>query len=365
MSTKNCSLESAKGNVPPSVVSSRTSEIIQLALYDATGSFFSVFGIVTNIINLIVFMKIGLNKNSMIQFFSLAVANLAFSTLALSASLTNLFGILTTSFTTVDLVALTSHVLSPPREKVYATSVVITILLSVERCISVIFPFKVKTAFTKSHSVKIIACAGFICGALLIPDFLVEHLEWRCDERFQLVRLLPFYAKYAVLYRMLKNIVFACVLPILAGVTTTACAVIMMAWIKSSDALLPSKQSEWVLDNLERISNKPSKNSKPSLKNNHKRLARTVFIVDVTFLVCNIPKLLMLALSFSQLLAGEYAQDDPGKYGNLGSVMISITYVFESVHSAVTFVIYYSSNWRFRSITRHIFQRGSEITSRK
>lgn len=358
MSTKNCSLESAKGNVPPSVVSSRTSEIIQLALYDATGSFFSVFGIVTNIINLIVFMKIGLNKNSMIQFFSLAVANLAFSTLALSASLTNLFGILTTSFTTVDLLALTSNVLSQPREKIYATSVVITILLSVERCI----PFKVKTALTKSHSVKIIACAGFICGALLIPDFLVEHLEWRCDERFQLVRLLPFYAKYAVLYRMLKNIVFACVLPILAGVTTTACAVIMMAWIKSSDALLPSKQSERVLD---RISNKPSKNSKPSLKNNHKRLARTVFIVDVTFLVCNIPKLLMLALSFLQLLSGEYAQDNPGKYGNLGSVMISITYVFESVHSAVTFVIYYSSNWRFRSITRHIFQRGSEITSRK
>lgn len=216
------------------LVSDFVREVTEIALFVVTSSFVSMFGILSNTINIAVYLKIGIKYSASAQFFSLSVTDLFVSIQSLTSSLALLVDKVNSTLTALDPFSLAFYGLPQAREKVYSLSIVITFLLSVELCFCVLFPFTVQTMFTKSSSAKIIAVMAIVFGALLIPDYLTERLAWRQDYRYNTTRILHWISYGRVTFDIFKDVIFAALLSVLGCVTIIICSVIMIRKIHVS-----------------------------------------------------------------------------------------------------------------------------------
>ena len=106
-------------------------------------SIFSVFGILSNIINLIVYYKTGLQETTTIDFFVLAISDLVVSLSTIIIQVSRL--VFTKS------IPQTSWVSTIFMYPACGFSAMITALLSTERCLCVVFPLKVSIAIFREY----------------------------------------------------------------------------------------------------------------------------------------------------------------------------------------------------------------------
>lgn len=328
--------------------------IMHFVLYIVVSSLVSLFGLITNFINTVVYWKMGIKDSTTVMLFSLSVVDFAYSLLILTSSLSVLIEEMCPFVSVLDLVSFSSYGLNQLREKVYTLSITITVFLSLERCYCVLFPFKFRIVFTKSRSVKAIACVVFICGTLLVPDYITQGLAWRNDSRFTAFRLLLRRTEDRFSFTIFKDFLLSVVWPVVASVTVTACAIVLTARIQAWGRfrhlwLSPHKQEREVQKH------EKSSISKTTLSKQDSRLCKTVFVIDAIFIACNVPKCTMFFNSVLKVYTKEISFDGSNKYQNLWKVIITLIYVFESINTAFNFLVYISSSAKFRTVCRDMF----------
>ncbi|KAK3737935.1 hypothetical protein RRG08_028559 [Elysia crispata] len=130
-------------------------------------SFLSLFGVVSNTANIIVYSRIGFSESSNINFLALSVIDLLVSlvTFFLKMFYSPVFSNLRTGPTT-SMVALT---LSPAMMVTVCGSAMMTTLISTERCLCVVFPLKIKTFLTRRRVVYLVlAIVAYLMAFLLL-----------------------------------------------------------------------------------------------------------------------------------------------------------------------------------------------------
>lgn len=341
------------------LISDEAADIIRFALFIVTGSSISFFGVIANAVNIAVYLKMGVKDSATFQFFALAVTDLLYSALVLTTSISLLVNEVNPDLTVLDPFSFALNGINQTREKVYATSIVITLFLSVERCFCVLFPFKVKTLFTKSRSVKANACVVFVFGALLVPDYMTERLGWKHDPRFNTTRLLTWISDRRIGFVIFKDAIFAALLPVSAGITTTVCAGIMVGKIRRSTKFrqmnMSAKSSEQRSECISRSGKGKNNASSAPLTTKETRLCRTMIAIDAIFIACNVPKFMILANSVVEKFIPEFRLDVVGRYQNFVSMTVAFAYTFEATNAAVSFLVYFFSTIKFRSSCGQVF----------
>lgn len=353
---------SSSDNEPPDLkftnVNSSVTDILQFALYVVVSLCLALFAFGAHVISIVAYSKMGIKDSPSVLFLSLSITDLTFSLLILASSTSILIGEINPLLTLLDPFSFSFYGEPAFREKVYSMSIVIIILLSVERCFCVIFPFRVKTLFTKSRSVKVISFVAFVFGALLIPDYLTQRLSWTFDPFLNSTRLLFWYSQNRTSFAVFKDVIFAAFLPITAGVVTTISAVILITKTRSSREFRNSAAlgPDNVIINSVGLDKYNLINKKLTGKDT--RLCKMVVLLDAIFITCNIPKCMILFISVA-----DFRIDVPDKHENLALIITIIVYLFETINAAVNFWVYFFFCAKFRSACRQMFCKTRTMNS--
>ncbi|RUS72205.1 hypothetical protein EGW08_020032 [Elysia chlorotica] len=109
----------------------------------------SLFGIFTNLANIIVFIKMGFSETSNMNFLALSVFDLLVSVTALFSKL--IYSSLLRGVDMGDTLSLVSGVISFTMFVVIGGSAMVTALISTERCLCIVFPLQMKRIITQSR----------------------------------------------------------------------------------------------------------------------------------------------------------------------------------------------------------------------
>ncbi|KAK3793001.1 hypothetical protein RRG08_032264 [Elysia crispata] len=137
----------------------------------------SSFGVVSNIVNLIIFTHLGLKDGMSVGLWCLSFSDLTVTGQTLGSSICSLCGLVLPRDTLVSpgLVHYVSLLWS--QDMMYLVSNWITTFISLERCICVIWPFKVKSLFTRARSIAVIVIIFVVHVASYAPVFASHRLE--------------------------------------------------------------------------------------------------------------------------------------------------------------------------------------------
>ena len=140
-----------------------------------------LFGFVSNIINIIVFLKAGAKDNVTVLLLSLAASDLVFITLSTIPACSKLIQALATSYSWPVDYYIFRFLLYWPAFTSYDLSAYISVSLGVMRCACVAMPLKFKVIFTKSRTIKWVMFLVVLAVSLRIPVLTIHRISWKTD----------------------------------------------------------------------------------------------------------------------------------------------------------------------------------------
>ncbi|XP_005103702.1 uncharacterized protein LOC101857964 [Aplysia californica] len=315
---------------------------IDIAFLFVSLPFFSVSGILFNITNVIVFTKTGLS-----DCVTMAVLFLATSDFLLC--FTTLFNVLS-SVTKADNSYIPGSyglynylfLLSTwTREMFVDTSLLLTVFVSLERCLCVTWPLKFKTLFTTKKAAVI--STAITCGTIVsyIPVQLSQGIREQYDVTTNRTHLMLWFSedrgeiiKYSNSFHrlFLHN-------ASLASITTSA---ILMAFRLRASAGFRQRATS---------AEPGDKNNTRALSRKDSRVVTMVFLVALASIILLLPS--MLFVSARRVLPDLGQQP---RFMNLISTLMEIMFIFSTLNANVNIFIYYNFNSRYRQYLQQYLQ---------
>ena len=159
-------------------ISNKLLELFQLITFVVLITIVSIFGIIGNIINILVYRRIGFKDSITVSLFALAISDLALLTLQLFLGLCQNPSIRKSTDLGLLIYELGHSHLDVLRTSISRISIWITVLITMERCVCIVLPIKVKFILTRKRSIIIIvSCAvlNFLSGFPIYLSLYVGH----------------------------------------------------------------------------------------------------------------------------------------------------------------------------------------------
>ncbi|GFS07857.1 chemosensory receptor C [Elysia marginata] len=140
-----------------------------------------LLGLVSNVLNIVVFLKAGAKDNVTILLLSLAVSDfvfLFFNTPVVSGAVLHALARSYIPFSQIFLLRFFPYW---PAYNVYDLSTYITVSLGVMRCACVAMPLKFKLVFTKARTIRWVLFLVVLAVSLRIPVLSIHRISWRTD----------------------------------------------------------------------------------------------------------------------------------------------------------------------------------------
>ena len=142
-----------------------------------------LFGLVSNVINIVVFLKSGNKDNVTTLLLSLAVSDFVFLTLITPSICGSVIRSLLISYSLPFDVSILLFLLYWPAFTAYDLSAFISVSLGVMRCACVAMPLKFKFVFTRSRTIKWVIFLAVLAVSLRLPVFTIHRISWRTDPQ--------------------------------------------------------------------------------------------------------------------------------------------------------------------------------------
>lgn len=309
-------------------------EVIEVVNYVFVNGLICFFGIVANILNSLVFYKQGFRNTMNISFFGLALSDLCS---------------LITSFwcgTCVNPLFVNSDVAILPREIQYLTGGAphtcfvritgwITVYITAERCLCILFPLKIKQLITSKGTMITIIAIYVLMIATFIPEYATSYFDWKFDAARNKTLL-------GLMFTRDKSRV-AGLTVLLYGLSGFASFIAVIAFTIVLVIQLKRKSSWRLTANLD-------KSRSEVMSNRDRKTINMVAMIATILIVCYIPGVCVSMVTF--LVAGF---NIVGRYVNAFFVFWSFVFVFEGLNSSVNIFIYYRMSTKYRDTFRQIF----------
>ncbi|XP_005094258.1 neuropeptides capa receptor-like [Aplysia californica] len=228
------------------------------------------------------------------------------------------------------------------------------VFISVERCLCITQPFKVKEIITPGRSIFIIASIFTVSMATVFPSLsLVSFVTQRDPCTNVIPRYMMFVHSISVrpVRFIVSNILFTS-LQIISFICLLLCTGTLILSLRN--------ETKW----RNRVTYRPcavtlANTAEPSLSR-EKRVVKMVVIVASVFIVCFAPA---QAAPIANLLMPEFFHGR--RYGYAYGVCWAVSYFLYSVNSSVNLIVYYNMSSRYRdSLGRLIRQYLSCLHTR-
>ncbi|KAK6976088.1 G-protein coupled receptor [Biomphalaria glabrata] len=329
-------------------ISNDVTEIEVFICYVIVSPIITIAGIVTNVINIVVYSKHAVRESINVTFLTLAITDLAglvccvwygIGVNPLLSSRTDL------SFNSVEVTYLTG---AYPRILFTKMTCWITVYVSLERCYCIVVPLHVKTMITPRRTAWTLAGLYAVGIITSFPVFYSGSLflEWKTDplsNRTVLgMGMSTYYAEVATV-----SVVSV------ASLFLTSFVIIILTTVVLAAVL--NKKSKW-----RQRSGNYGKNRSKYIGNRDITLSKTIVLLSSVLIVSYLPYtvncLLMAVLDGFDLY---------GKYNNLFIVMWSISWLFETLNSTSSIFIYYSMSTKYRETFLLLFGNTSCSTAKQ
>ncbi|GFO02067.1 chemosensory receptor a [Plakobranchus ocellatus] len=303
-----------------------------------------IMGIIGNILTIVVFIKLGFSETIHMSYLALAVSDLCaiITTIWCGICYSPLIEILLNRFRIVtELNLFANFTCFWPHLAFSKTTALITAWISLERCLCVVFPIKVKLIITRSVT-KIVLLVIFItgCGPVVFA-YTGRKSEWRFDPMQNQTRFYMF--KNAVkdlnLLNRLAFSLYSTVYPVFSWVSVIVCTTFLIIKLRQS--------ASWRKRNVTAPSNDTiyrNQTQERGISVKANRITKTVVAVAIIFIVCSFP--ISISVFFSSLMR-EFSLS--GRLRYLVSLNASIILVPSEINSSVNIIVFTVMGTRFRS----------------
>ena len=141
-----------------------------------------LFGFISNIVNIVVFLRAGARDNVVVLLISLAVSDLLFLTLILRTVCGFLIEVHIRPYSWPFDAAIIFFLLYWPAYTAYDISAFISVSLGVMRCACVAMPLKFKLVFTKSRTIVWVLSLVLMALLLRVPVLTIHRIGWSTNS---------------------------------------------------------------------------------------------------------------------------------------------------------------------------------------
>ena len=310
--------------------------------------FFNVAGIITNIINIVVFVKLGRAESTNISFQALAICDLVLSVLSLwtFTSLSLRLYPVSLPFEPYTVTILTGSGLW---NFVVRWGALLTAYISLERCLCILKPLEVKRILTP----KVTTVAVMVMLVLTVGPAVYLYIKykfvWEAVPPLNKTILVVIRIKTpeVLLLGAVVNAFAGLMQPIAAFVTVVVCTVYLGIYLGRASAWRRATTSA-----AAHTVNVPGKGTQDETSTSQKeqRVIRMVISIAVVFIVCVTPSTVHI---FTMGIFPQFSFDS--QYANIFNTMFILSCLGSSVNASVNIFIYHRMGSRYKTVFRQIF----------
>ena len=296
-----------------------------------------LFGVISNIINIVVFLKAGAKDNVTILLLCLAVSDLVF--LILITPVMCNYG-LRAMMKSNSLVFLIGFLLYWPAFTAYDLSAFISVSLGVMRCACVAMPLKFKLVFTKARTIKWVMFLVVLAVSLRIPVLTIHRISWRTDPGTNLSSPQIKAVNNAYMSRI-NDILNRGIIIYVLYITMVTCVGILTFKLYQASKIRRSYTAE-----QPRASDQASgKLVNQGLNSKDVQVVKSVVLVCIIFILS---QLSFLLTSTTRLIRPDFDNGQQFVYifGMLGQINLSCSYL----NASLNIFVYYNYNSKYRSV---------------
>ena len=306
-----------------------------------------LFGIVSNIINIIVFFRLGTKDNVSTSFLVLSLSDLTYLVIR--------------SFQAVARFLLYHHPTLPwvcdPKiflvcsywygQAFYDFSCFIAVFLAVVRCCCVVMPLRFKTVFTRSRTAR--GLLGLFIAAICLraPQFFAHGVSWKFNPATNSSYLSCSDAKDIQILSKVNDLVNRNIVSTITYFLVAACVVTMIVKLKAASRFRNSASKPLALTDpgQEKMQANPAKMSVKEMQ-----LIQSVILLSVIFLFSQLP---FQVYSTVRLFVPEF--DSGRSQVFLFSIVGHITTTFSFLNCSVNIFVYVTYNRKYRTVVSSLF----------
>ena len=314
----------------------------------------SLGGVITNLINIAVFVKLGFNETSNISLLTLALCDLLSTILTIWGTLciTPGFSDAELPFLPTEIAQLTGAGLSM---FVLRCTAWVTAFISFERCLCILIPLKVKKWVTPKTTTAVVVTISIAT----IGPYIGVYWRWIFVWKFlpgrnaTVLGVTVVNTPVLILKDKVSNIVLGLIQPIVAFVTVLVCTVFLVVYLRRSSQWRKSMASA----GGEKAGGDNSSGFEPkqNISKKEEKVVRLVTSIAAIFIVCYTPNTVMhlnMAIFPSFSLFGQHR--------NTFLMIYLVSVLANSVSASVNIFIYYNMGTRYRNALRLMFHLDSE-----
>ncbi|RUS82836.1 hypothetical protein EGW08_009412 [Elysia chlorotica] len=300
------------------------------------------FGIIGNILNLIVFVKLGFSETIHVSYAALAISDAGCVVTAVWFGLACYSAVLSSELARrrlhTDVCQLGIFIGGWPHMAFGRTTALLTAWISMERCLCVTFPTRVRLIVTPKVT-KILITAIFVIGLFpVVFPYVGLSIETTYDSRRNLTELFLYYNAENELSALndLGFLLYGAIYPITSWITVSVCTAFLVVQLKRS--------SRWRKSNTSG-NNLPTELGRlRSAERRERRVTKTVVIIASVFIISSLP--------FSASLVASVVDRNysvKGHYRSVFMINTGLLTIFGVANSSINFIVYALTGSRFKS----------------
>uniref|UniRef100_A0A2C9KKM1 G-protein coupled receptors family 1 profile domain-containing protein n=1 Tax=Biomphalaria glabrata TaxID=6526 RepID=A0A2C9KKM1_BIOGL len=325
--------------VTQQVLSDYEAQMFLLVVRIACCSIIGLFGMVSNVINLYVFVKQGLNTSINISFFAMAISDLIRIVTVQWMNFCSLPNIDTLGIPWVfsDIRYLSA---SWPTGCANRITLFITAYITAERFLCIVFPLKIKKMIKPSRTVLILLAIDVVNTLGLVPEYASVYYEWKFYPAKNRTLL-------GMAFRSNRSSTQGVTFSIHAALLTIALVAVIVFTIVLVIQL--KSKSQWRKDNT------GNKSQMESMSNRDKKTVKLVILIAVVMAFCYTPA---VVLSLVSSFIPDFGVG--GRQSKLFHSTWSFAYLTGIINASVNIFIYYKLSSKYKSTFKELFGLTSQ-----
>ncbi|GFO49333.1 chemosensory receptor c [Plakobranchus ocellatus] len=344
-------------------------------------------GVIANVLNIVVFTKLGLKDNVTVSLLALSLSDLLYLVLmwphvaydTITYIFQNRLGLPVTWLVDPGILRFPFYWYA---FVFYETSTLITVYISVVRCACVAIPFRVKSTFTARRAVVAFFVFFVVVFLLRLPMLMMKRIVREFDTATNSTRVMFREIDDGGVADAVNDIVSRNVLPWASVVVVVASVAIMINKLRASAKFRSSAASQQPTagqKDRSHSSNKPNRgqdddtethnasqiytdqsDQKPQTsgtRNGQEMSAReaqvvkSVVLVAFIFITCHLP---LMTYSLARRLEPDLNDGNAARYIYLFAIFSNVSKVFAYVNASVNIAVYYTFNSRYRQCLKDL-----------
>ncbi|BFZ09723.1 hypothetical protein BsWGS_12762 [Bradybaena similaris] len=330
-----------------------TQYVIIIECTSDVGTILAFMGVITNIINIVTFIDMGLNDGVTVSFLALAIFDLTYLIASLSLGIAVVFYV-------TEMRSSVRFQIEPYGVCVFfgscmvfisLTNVLTTTFLAVARCMCVSRPLQFKNTFTRKRAIYFMIGVAIFSVTIYLPILVNMGMVQKFDTRTNTSRPSLWISPSREFIKEIVWLVIDMVLPVTTQLIIIVCVVIMVnslqkaSLFRQSTVMVTGKLFNDDVKRNNKVSNASDYVSTgEKLTGKDLLVVQQVVLISVVYIICNTPKIL---ISIATTIEPEFTI---GKaYSKLYMCANGFRKQFEILNAAVNLIIYYNYNTKFRS----------------